>query len=361
MIANLTEILWEEMKLPNNPPDGSETKPAKKFRFKLLAGVLVAILFEIGGYLLLREDQAAFGSAMFIAVPLVMGLAIALFTETKKANHLEHCRDAGSGNWVFDLVNWEGWICCVLASPILVVVAVAGALIGHDLRLWLLRKNIKGISKFLMLGLAVIFLVGAKGVEKPYLHPRMEIFNSSVIVPVTPERAWDLIKSMEKVETHKPLLLAMGLPIPQACTLDKEAVGGKRVCYFDQGIITQEITEWNPPHFMKTKITGSTLPGRHWLTFVNASYEFVPQGDQTLVTRTTTISSRLYPRWYWRQFEEYGVGRNTNMSCLIWCVAQSLNQTNSRPLARRWRNALNLCCMSVPRRAPRVASRNAVA
>jgi hypothetical protein len=58
---------------------------------------------------------------------------------------------------------------------------------------------------------------------------------------------------------------------------------------------------------MKVKITESTLPGRHWLKFVDASWEFIPQGDKTLAVRKKTISSRLYPRWYWRQFEEYGV------------------------------------------------------
>ena len=48
------------MKLPNDLPGGSGTQPAKKSRFKLLTGVLIGLLFEIGGYLLLRDDQTAF-------------------------------------------------------------------------------------------------------------------------------------------------------------------------------------------------------------------------------------------------------------------------------------------------------------
>ena len=244
---------------------------------------------------------------MFIGVPVVMGFAISLFTQTKWQTFWGILLTLVLGIVFLILVKWEGWICCVLASPMLLACAVLGAAIGHNVRTWLLQKNIKTVSKFLMLGFAMVFLVGAKAIEKPYLNSRTETFISSVSVPAAPEKTWDLIKSIERVNTQKPLMLAIGLPVPQSCTLDKEGVGGKRICYFNQGIIAQEITEWNPPHFMKVKITESTLPGRHWLKFVDASWEFIPQGGKTLAVRTTTISSRLYPRWYWRRFEEYGV------------------------------------------------------
>lgn len=294
------------MKPQNIPPELTETK-SKGFRSKILIGVVVGLFFEIGGYFLLRGSQTAFGWVMFIGVPTVMGFAISLFTQTKWQTFWGILLTFVIGIVFLILVRWEGWICCVLASPLLLAFAVIGAVVGHNVRAWLLQKNIKNISKFLMLGLAMVFLVGAKAIEKPYLNSRVETFISSVSVPVTPEKTWDLIKSIERVDTQKPLMLAIGLPVPQSCTLDKEGVGGKRICYFNQGIIAQEITEWNPPRFMKVKITESTLPGRHWLKFVDASWEFMPQGDKTLVIRTTTIASRLYPRWYWRQFEEYGV------------------------------------------------------
>jgi hypothetical protein len=277
------------------------------FRSKILTGIIIGLLFEIGGYVLMRGNQTAFGWVMFIGVPMMMGFAVALFTETKRQTFWSLCATWIIGIGFLILAKWEGYICCVLASPLLLGCGILGAVVGHKTRLRLLQKNIKTISKLLLLGIGMVLLAGAKAVEKPYLNARLEVFNTSVLVPVPPDKAWDLIKSIERVDTQKPLMLAIGLPVPQSCTLDKEAVGGKRTCYFDQGIIYQEITEWDPPHFMKTKITGSTLPGRHWLTFVDASYEFIPRDNQTLVVRTTTISSRLYPRWYWRQFEEYGV------------------------------------------------------
>ena len=77
------------------------------------------------------------------------------------------------------------------------------------------------------------------------------------------------------------------------------------MCYFDQGNIFQEVTEWQPPERMTIRVIESTLPGRHWLTYVDAGYDLSVSGS--IITRRTTIASRLSPRWYWRPFEQWGV------------------------------------------------------
>lgn len=295
------------MKLTEFPFEQKPTGIRKHYRPKLLIGLMIGLLFELGGYFLLRGDQTAYGWSMFLAVPFVMGIAIALFSETPWQSFWGIFVALIIGTGFLILVKWEGYLCCILASPILLGCGAFGAVFGNLFRTWIIRKKFPLLAKFLLLGFGILFLAGAKAVEKPYLNARLEVFKTSVLVPATPDKSWSLLKSIEHVDTHKPLLLAVGLPIPQCCTLDREAVGGKRTCYFDQGMIAQEITEWNPPQSLKVKITESTLPGRHWLKFVDASYEFLPQGEKTLVTRTTTISSRLYPRWYWRTFEQYGV------------------------------------------------------
>lgn len=79
------------------------------------------------------------------------------------------------------------------------------------------------------------------------------------------------------------------------------------MCYYDSGQIAQEITDWRPSQFMALRVTESTLSGRHWLSFIAASYELSAEGDQTRVVRHTTIGTRLYPRWYWRPLERWGV------------------------------------------------------
>jgi hypothetical protein len=127
-------------------------------------------------------------------------------------------------------------------------------------------------------------------------------------VSASPEVAWETIVRVEDIATERPFLLRVGLPVPQSCTLEGTGIGAKRVCHFDSGEIEEEITLWDPPHRFDVKITQVSLPGRHWLRFESASYRFesVSPG-RTAIIRSTTISSKLRPGWYWSHFEKMGV------------------------------------------------------
>jgi hypothetical protein len=112
---------------------------------------------------------------------------------------------------------------------------------------------------------------------------------------------------MENITARKTFLMKIGLPVPVSCRTEGEGVGGKRTCYFEHGFIQERITEWNFPHSMKFDIVESDVPGRPWLSFQDASYEISRAGNQTVITRKTTIVSRLSPAWYWRRLEAIGV------------------------------------------------------
>ena len=120
----------------------------------------------------------------------------------------------------------------------------------------------------------------------------------------------------------KPFLLRTGaLPVPYRCTLEGEGVGGVRTCYFDKCTITQEFTAWQKRRRIEFKISGDTLPGNQWLTFVNAGYEWTGEAGKLRGARHTTIESRLWPRWYWEPIERLGVRSEHDF------VLHSLDQT----------------------------------
>ena len=129
----------------------------------------------------------------------------------------------------------------------------------------------------------------------------------TLIVNQSPEAIWNELKSMDSITASKGFLMKIGLPVPVSCKTEGEGVGGKRTCYFESGLIEERITEWDFPNSMKFEITASDVPGRPWLTFRDASYEFKRDGDRTVITRHTTIVSRLSPAWYWRRLEAVGV------------------------------------------------------
>jgi hypothetical protein len=272
-------------------------------------GTLIGFVFMVGGYLLLRGDQTQFGLVTFILVPFVSGFAVAAIV--RKPGRIAACCFTGLLLCLLFLffVGLEGYLCCILATPLVAVGMALGALIGYYVRGRIIdRMDSPGKKTLLVLLLCPLFIAAADRVERPIRAVQQhETFTTETILSTSPERAWDLLAKMPRLDDPRPFLVAVGLPVPQSCELDSPTVGSPRVCYFNNGLIEQKVTDWNRPVFMAFKITRSTLPGRHWLTFIDASYELSGVGNQTRVVRATTIGTRLYPRWYWRPFERWGV------------------------------------------------------
>jgi hypothetical protein len=158
-----------------------------------------------------------------------------------------------------------------------------------------------------LIGLSSIF--GAEQIEDCLAtHDRVETITTTRVIHGTPEQLWERILSIDEVSGTKPLLLRIGLPVPKSCAMEGSGLGARRICYFENGSIEEEVTYWGPGRQLDLRITRSTLPGRHWLQFESASYQLeAVTPTETRLTRTTTISSKLRPAWYWRFFEEMGV------------------------------------------------------
>ncbi len=278
-------------------------------RVRFVVGMTAGMILFIGGYHWCVNDRTAYGWVMFLVVPFVAGFAIALIVRRPAAISLASFIVGIATAMIFIGLQWEGYICVAMAMPFLVVAMCIGNVVGFFIRDQIGEKDITVDKHSALLILACpLMIAAADRVEKPYREAeRFETFVNQMFVPKPPDLVWKRLIVFESMGGSQPFLLRIGLPVPNRCTLDKEAVGGRRVCYFNQGIIAQEVTEWNQPFSMKLKVAENTLPGRQWLTFVDASYTLTPVEGGTLVARETTISSRLYPRWYWRMFEAWGV------------------------------------------------------
>ena len=275
----------------------------------VLLGTALGVALQLGGYLLVRGARSEFGTVMFVLVPIVSGFAVAAVVRRPK-RIVACCITGGIITFsVMLFVRWEGIICCAMSSPLVAAGVAIGAFIGYRVRGRFIDKLPgPGQTTLVLLMFCPLFIAAADRVERPFRAVQLhEVFTTETTVAASPERVWELVAEMHKLDGPRPFLLRCGLPTPTRCELDHAGVGGRRVCYFDNGIIAQEVTKWERPTFMGLRITGSTLPGRHWLTFVDASYELSAVGKQTRIVRHTTIGTRLYPRWYWRPLERWGV------------------------------------------------------
>ncbi|MDQ2975938.1 MAG: hypothetical protein M3R69_11085 [Acidobacteriota bacterium] len=306
---------------PQNPQVIQPTNVA----LGVAVGIGVAFVFGMGGFLLVNDDTGSMGAVLFLLLPFATGFATALVA--RRWNIVVASLIIGFiiCSTILLVSQVEGWVCVLMSFPLIAVGMTIGALLGALVRRQLIDKSRRPRVVNLVLLLVIpVFLMGANNIEKPSRRiPREETFTSVLVLNTPAEKVWNAIKSMDRVNAHKGFLMRIGLPVPVSCSIDKEAVGGKRTCYFESGYIEERITEWEPPRSMKLEITSWDVPGRPWLDFKDASYEFHEDNGQTIMTRTTTIVSRLLPAWYWRRFEEIGV--KTEHEYLFEAVKNGIN------------------------------------
>jgi hypothetical protein len=182
-----------------------------------------------------------------------------------------------------------------------------GAVIGLQFRRSTNPLPYDQTLRILILLLLPLALQGADSVERPtLLKERTETITDTLVLNARADKVWKQLSSIDRITVAKPWPMYVGLYQPLRCTISAHGVGAKRTCYFTQGAIYEQVDAWIPPKFMHFSIIKSTLPGRLWMGYVDASYQLTKTGESTELRRTTTITSKLAPAWYWRMFERMG-------------------------------------------------------
>ncbi len=274
----------------------------------IAAGVITAVAFGLGGFFLMEPMDMAMGISLFLLLPFATGFATALVARGKGIVFASLAIAAILCTAVLLLTGKEGWVCVLMSAPLIAVGLTVGAVAGWFVR-WMIKElRAERLVTFLMLAGLPFFLMGANSVEeRSRTTPRSETFTSRLVTDVSREMVWEQLKTFDRIQGTKGLLMMIGLPVPVSCSMSGEGIGATRICYFEEGHIEERVTEWNPPNTMKFEIVAFDVPGRPWLSFKDASYDLTVEGTKTVVTRKTTIASILAPAWYWRPLEEIGV------------------------------------------------------
>jgi hypothetical protein len=291
------------------PPQRNEEQDNSIVVAAVAVGGLTAAVFGIAGFFLINDRTGSMGSVLFLLLPVATGFATALVVRGRKLITASLWVGALLCTVILIVTGMEGWVCVLMSAPLIAVGLTIGALLGSLFRSLVIDKlRNKHLVTLLMLAVLPFFLMGAnKAEEESRRAPRFETFANTLLVDGPRERVWNQLQTFEKVQGSKGLLMRIGLPVPVSCTMSGEGVGATRTCYFETGHIEERVTEWNPPSSMKFEIVAFDVPGRPWLSFKDASYDLTQEGERTLITRKTTIISRLSPAWYWRRMEKIGV------------------------------------------------------
>jgi len=307
-----------------------ERSPEKNWGniFKGVAlGTGIGICVGLGGFFLADTPKSGgMGGVMFLLVPFCAGFAIAMVTRGRNTAWAATLLSVLVSLVILVATQLEGLLCAILAFPLLLLGLGVGAILGH-----LFRRHVVERLRHETTGMTIVFamtpalILMGHHAEMPALSTvRREVESSSIFLQTAPQKVWENIQSIDSIDATKPFLMHFGLPVPLRCTLERKGVGAKRTCYFESGFIEETITEWAPPYSMQLAIDRTNMPGRHWLGFEKADYELRQEGNGTRLTRTTTITSHLYPVWYWSYFERLGV--SSEHEYLLHDLANRLNR-----------------------------------
>lgn len=259
----------------------------------------ISLVFCITAFALLYFDYTPYGISLFCIFPLILGISTGIIPDTAKAFW-----GTIAGLFVFFLLllalGFEGVICLVMATPIIGPFVFLGYLIAYLVKKY--RKNKS--SKIYISIVPFLLFVLAAGIEKFMGDETLkEEVTTSIILPHSPELIYDEIIHVDTVAAKKGFLHQLGLPVPLNCTLTEEKIGGLRICEFEDGRIIETITALEKGKYLEMDVTSFELKGRPWLHFNQDIYSLEPADSGTKISRTTSYTSELKPRMYWRFIE----------------------------------------------------------
>lgn len=278
--------------------------------------ILVTLLFLGTGIAFLFLGLVNYGWVLFILLPIVLGISIGAMPNKK------YLLWGAIGTTVIVLLalyipGLSGLLCIVMTLPLIVPLIFFGYVLSHLVKRYDQMKSTDRVSVLLLP--LIPFLIAAPA--EHFLNTDKEAIievRTEQVFPYTPEQVYDAIKSVDTLDAEKPFLMHFDLPIPVKCVLEKEAVGGLRTCYFKGGklsnadfgggTIVEKITELKRGKVLKMDVIDYNLIGRKWLGFKEAIYYFdAVEGKACKLTRITTYTSVLTPRWYWEPLEKLGI------------------------------------------------------
>lgn len=277
-------------------------KIIKDKSFKI--AIILSIIFLGTGFVFLHFGMIGYGWTFFIILPIVLGISIGALPNRKLA-----LGGLFLGVLLFFILlligKLEGFICVLMTLPIIIPMLFIGAIISHLLKRY---RIIKSSNKLKTLAFPIIVLLFGISTDRKEIPREIVKIETSIILPYSNIDVYNAIKNVDTLDTEKPFLMKLDLPVPQKCILEKEEVGALRTCYFEGGKIIERVTHLEKGKLLKMDVVDYQLTGRKWLGFKEAIYTFDKVNDSMCkMTRITTYTSELYPRSYWKPLEKIGI------------------------------------------------------
>ena len=209
----------------------------------------------------------------------------------------------------------EGLICLIMASPLVAISLLLGAMLGD-------RLQLKRHSGKLPIGIWIYLLMTPALMGWEYaVEPQLPLISvtTTVDIDAPQEVVWNQVVAFSEIAPPTDPLFTSGIAYPLRARIEGQGVGAIRYCEFSTGAFVEPITVWDEPHLLAFSVEEQPVPMKEMSPyehiepahlhdyFVSTRGEFrltqLPDG-KTQLAGTTWYYQRLQPVGYWKLWSD---------------------------------------------------------
>jgi hypothetical protein len=298
---------------------------SRQHGFTAWFAALVSAAINIGFTALVVYGMSDYGIALFIFIPLLIGLYAVLLYGYKKTITYGQARDV---TWMalcfFCLVLFfaamEGLICIAMALPFGILLSFIGGMLGT---VFVKLKTGGTTAGVILVTTALVPLISFA--EKD-IQPQVTSVTTSIEIEAPAEAVWQEVVVFPPLPSPDEFLFKAGIAYPTHATIQGKGVGAVRYCNFTTGSFVEPITAWSEPYLLAFDVKEQPAPMKE-LSFWNIDAPhlhdyFISKkgqfkltrlpGNRTLLQGTTWYSHDIKPALYWKLWSTYIVHKIHN-------------------------------------------------
>jgi hypothetical protein len=262
-------------------------------------------------YRVLTHADLTHSAAMFLGVPAVLAILLAL---TPKAKSLTGGVVKGITLFLLMVAPLlgEGYLCILVAAPIFYGVGIAVALFGEAALRRERRKSTLSCVAVLLLPMCL------EGVAPQWSFPREQVVEARRVVDAPVREVEAALGESPNLLTPLPAWLKAGFPRPLAAYGGGLELGATRTIHFagaegdPPGDLVSRVGE-RRAHYVRMDTVSDSTKLTQWLLWQSSEVEWRAVDPQhTEVTWRVNFIRQLDPAWYFIPWERFTVGQAAN-------------------------------------------------
>ena len=281
----------------------SAKKLGKNWRIGLSV-LLVAIVAFIIGYKIIHHVELKTTSALFIGLPMLVGLLIVNLTRTRDAYGMTVQASFIILCLVAPILG-EGAICILMAAPLFVAI---------NLLIVFIYQNT--VKKYLLsLLICLPFFIGLAEKNSLIEEPELSRVVTETVLEGSPKRWSRVIGHSTFISKDTPFFLNLGFPLPTKMVRD----GNQLLVSFDKGGAWQVDQTWEGEDTIRYTLVKDTSKIGSWIAIKDSIIEVNEmENDQVLVRQTTSYYSKVFPKWYFVPFQKLAIQQLHRWALSSW-------------------------------------------